>query len=159
MTSYLYKQRLNLQSISFQKFEQQNQFKRLAQKYYYQRKRNNFDDLDKGDLEEIQDLINIQYDDNAIKQLLDNSGIIRNKLKVNAAIYNAQQILSIQKEFGSFRLWLENNQFRELDDWVNLFKKTFKFTGKEITKEFLISSGILKGAHTKDCPIFYKISS
>ena len=100
-----------------------------------------------------------EYDDNAIKQLLDNSGIIRNKLKVNAAIYNAQQILSIQKEFGSFRLWLENNQFRELDDWVNLFKKTFKFTGKEITKEFLISSGILKGAHTKDCPIFYKISS
>ncbi|MDP6878826.1 MAG: DNA-3-methyladenine glycosylase I [Candidatus Marinimicrobia bacterium] len=100
-----------------------------------------------------------EYDDNAIKQLLDNSGIIRNKLKVNAAIYNAQQILSIQKEFGSFRLWLENNQFRELDDWVNLFKKIFKFTGKEITKEFLISSGILKGAHTKDCPIFYKISS
>lgn len=100
-----------------------------------------------------------EYDDNAIKQLLDNSGIIRNKLKVNAAIYNAQQILSIQKEFGSFRLWLENNQFRELDGWVNLFKKTFKFTGKEITKEFLISSGILEGAHTKDCPIFYKISS
>jgi len=80
-----------------------------------------------------------EYDDNAIKQLLDNSGIIRNKLKVNAAIYNAQQILSIQKEFGSFRLWLENNQFRELDDWVNLFKKTFKFTGKEQAKRSLKS--------------------
>ena len=66
MTSYLYKQRLNLQSISFQKFEQQNQFKRLAQKYYYQRIRNDFDDLDKGDLEEIQNVINIQYDNNVI---------------------------------------------------------------------------------------------
>jgi len=85
--------------------------------------------------------------------------MIRNRLKVNAAIYNAQKILSIQKEFGSFRFWLDNNRDKKLEDWVKLFKKTFKFTGGEITKEFLISTGFFEGAHTKDCPIFHKINS
>ena len=37
------------------------------------------------------------------------------------------------------------------------FQKTFKFTGVEITKEFLMSSSYLKGAHSKECPIFKKV--
>ena len=50
-----------------------------------------------------------EYDEKDIKQLLNDSSIIRNRLKVNAAIYNAQKVLLIQKEFGSFRYWLEEN--------------------------------------------------
>jgi DNA-3-methyladenine glycosylase I len=99
------------------------------------------------------------YSQKDINRLLSDPGIIRNKLKVNAALYNAKQILRIQKEFGSFKSWLENNRIRKLEDWVKLFKKTFKFTGGEITKEFLISTGYLKGAHLKSCPVFLKIIS
>lgn len=40
------------------------------------------------------------------------------------------------------------------DDRVRLFKKTFRFTGGEITGEFLISTGYLPGAHAPECPIF-----
>ena len=100
-----------------------------------------------------------EYDEKDIKQLLNDSSIIRNRLKVNAAIYNAQKVLLIQKEFGSFRYWLEEYRGRKLEEWVKLFKKIFKFTGGEITKEFLISTGILEGAHNENCPIFHKINN
>lgn len=46
---------------------------------------------------------------------------------------------------------------KELDLWIKLFKKNFKFTGGEITKEFLFSTGHLKGAHNEKCPTFKKI--
>lgn len=90
-------------------------------------------------------------------RLLGDAGIIRNKLKVNAAIYNAQQILLLQKEFGSFKAWLDFNHPMKLEEWVKLFKKTFKFTGGEITNEFLTSAGYLKGAHIKTCAIFNSV--
>ncbi len=98
-----------------------------------------------------------KYTEKDIERLLSDPGIIRNNRKVNAAIYNAQQIISIQKEFGSFKSWLDKNHPMKLEDWVKLFKKTFKFTGGEITKEFLISTGYLKGAHNKNCHVFNKI--
>ena len=87
-------------------------------------------------------------------RLLADAGIIRNKLKVNAAIYNAQQILKLQLEYGSFKAWLDYHHPREKADWVRLFKKTFKFTGGEITGEFLMSTGYLKGAHDETCPLY-----
>lgn len=90
-------------------------------------------------------------------RLLSDAGIIRNKLKVNAAIYNANQILSLQKEYGSFKNWLDTNHPKTREEWVKLFKKTFKFTGGEITNEFLMSCGYLKGAHGEDCPVYQKI--
>jgi DNA-3-methyladenine glycosylase I len=40
---------------------------------------------------------------------------------------------------------------------VKLFKKTFRFTGGEITGEFLMSTGWLPGAHREDCPVHAKI--
>jgi len=43
-----------------------------------------------------------RYDDTKINELLNNTGIIRNKLKIHAAITNAKAFLEIQKEFGSF---------------------------------------------------------
>lgn len=97
------------------------------------------------------------YGEKDIYRLLNDAGIIRNKLKVNAAIYNANQILEIQKENGSFKNWLDKNHPKTKEEWVKLFKKTFKFTGGEITNEFLMSSGYLKGAHGEECPIYKKV--
>jgi len=90
-------------------------------------------------------------------RLLNDAGIIRNRLKVDAAIYNAQQILQLQKEYDSFSNWLDYSHPLNREEWVKLFKKTFKFTGGEITNEFLLSSGYLKGAHTEKCSIYNKI--
>jgi DNA-3-methyladenine glycosylase I len=93
-----------------------------------------------------------------INRLLKDEGIIRNKLKVNAAIYNAKAILEIKKEFGTFKKWLDHYHPLNLEQWVKLFKKYFKFTGGEITKEFLMSTGYLKGAHMPSCKVYKEIS-
>lgn len=91
------------------------------------------------------------------ERLLADAGIIRNRLKINAAIENAGRILQLQDEFGSFEMWLEYHHPKSLPEWVKLFKKTFKFTGGEIVNEFLMSIGFLEGAHATDCPIYGKI--
>ncbi len=90
-------------------------------------------------------------------RLLNDAGIIRNRLKVNAAIHNANVILTLQKEFGSFKKWLNHHHPLSKEEWTKLFKKTFVFTGGEIVNEFLMSTGYLQGAHDKDCPIHAKI--
>lgn len=87
-------------------------------------------------------------------RLLADAGIIRNRLKVNAAIENARCIQVLQADYGSFKKWLDSNHPQDLDAWAKLFKKTFLFTGGEIVREFLISTGYLPGAHDADCPIF-----
>lgn len=97
------------------------------------------------------------YNDHDTKRLLDDPGIIRNRLKINAAIENAKTILTIQKEAGSFRQWLAQHHPKTKDEWVKLFKNTFRFTGGEIVNEFLMSIGYLPGAHSKDCKIYNKI--
>jgi len=99
-----------------------------------------------------------KFNEKDIQRLLSDPGIIRNKLKVNAAIYNANAILTIQENFGSFKRWLDLNHYRNKAEWVKLFKNTFKFTGSEITNEFLMSLGYLDGAHVPTCPIFKKIN-
>ncbi len=97
------------------------------------------------------------YGDADRERLLADAGIIRNRLKVNAAIENAKTILGLQKEFGSFEKWLEQNHPKSKEEWVKLFKKTFRFTGGEIVGEFLMSIGYLPGAHTSSCSIYKKI--
>ena len=97
------------------------------------------------------------YTEKDRERLLADAGIIRNKLKVNAAIVNAQAILAIQEEFGSFENWLEYHHPKTLQEWMKLFKKTFKFTEGEIVNEFLMSIGYLPGAHSKNCDIYQKI--
>lgn len=89
--------------------------------------------------------------------LLADAGIIRNRLKVNAAIENAKTILQLQLSCGSFNNWLAAHHPKTKDEWVKLFKKTFLFTGGEIVNEFLMSSGYLPGAHDKTCPIYKKV--
>lgn len=91
------------------------------------------------------------------ERLLADAGIIRNKLKVNAAIENAKTILTLQKEFGSFEKWLEHHHPKTKEEWVKLFKKTFRFTGGEIVNEFLMSIGYLRGAHDENCLIHKQI--
>jgi len=97
------------------------------------------------------------YKDKDVERLLNNAGIIRNKLKVNAAIENAKTILGIQKEFGSFKKWLDHHHPKTRTEWTHLFKKTFRFTGGEIVNEFLVSTGYLPGAHHDACPIYKQV--
>lgn len=97
------------------------------------------------------------YGEGERARLLSDAGIIRNRLKVNAAIHNAQRIMELQQEFGSFQNWLDHHHPLEKDAWVKLFRKNFKFVGGEIVNEFLMSSGYLKGAHDSSCPIYEKI--
>jgi DNA-3-methyladenine glycosylase I len=88
------------------------------------------------------------------ERLLADAGIIRNRLKVNAAVENAKTIVGLQKEHGSFEKWLEKNHPLTKEEWVKLFKKTFRFTGGEIVGEFLMSIGMLPGAHEESCPVY-----
>jgi DNA-3-methyladenine glycosylase I len=99
------------------------------------------------------------YTEADIQRLMNDAGIIRNRLKINAAIENARTIQIIRKESGSFRKWLDVNSMTKssLAEWTKLFKKTFKFTGGEIVNEFLMSTGYLPGAHTPDCPVYHRI--
>jgi DNA-3-methyladenine glycosylase I len=103
----------------------------------------------------IQDIANFTEVDR--QRLLADAGIIRNKLKINAAIENAKRIVVLQKEFGSFKNWLDQQQAKTKDEWVKIFKKHFLFTGGEIVNEFLMSTGYLPNAHLTTCPIYAKI--
>ena len=97
------------------------------------------------------------FGENDRQRLLSDAGIIRNRLKVDAAIHNAQQILGLQKAFGSFGNWLQHHHQLTKEEWVKLFKRTFKFTGGEIVNEFLMSAGYLKGAHVETCPVYQQV--
>jgi DNA-3-methyladenine glycosylase I len=97
------------------------------------------------------------YGDEEVARLLADSGIIRNRLKVLAAIHNARVILHLQRSHGSFGAWLDAHHPAPLADWVRLFKKHFKFVGGEIVNEFLMSSGYLPGAHHSRCPVYPQV--
>lgn len=97
------------------------------------------------------------YTDSDIQRLLDDPGIIRNRLKIDATIHNAKVILSLKNEHGTFKHWLDKQGNRTKESWTQLFKGTFKFTGGEITKEFLLSTGYLPGSHEKNCPVYQAI--
>jgi DNA-3-methyladenine glycosylase I len=91
-------------------------------------------------------------------RLLQDAGIVRNKLKVRAVIENAKRIRAIRKTHGSFAEWIEAHHPRTKVEWVKLFKKEFVFTGGEIVGEFLMSIGYLPGAHRADCPAAKRIA-
>jgi len=104
---------------------------------------------DNFDLEKV-----ARYGARERKRLLADAGIIRNRLKVDAAIDNAKRILELRESHGSFHKWLQSNHPLEKAEWVKVFKKTFRFTGGEIVGEFLLSTGFLPGAHVPTCPIY-----
>jgi len=97
------------------------------------------------------------YKEEERERLLNDPGIIRNRLKIDAAIHNANIILQLQKEHGSFKNWLDAHHPKTKQEWMALFKKTFRFTGGEIVNEFLLSTGYLKGAHDETCPVYKKV--
>ena len=120
--------------------------------------------FDKFDYEKIS-----RYDEGKIKELLNNAGIIRNKLKIKSAIRNAKVFLEIQKEFGSFDKYIWkfvnfkqiDNKFKsmeeipastELSDKISkdLKKRGMNFVGTTIIYAYLQSIGIVND-HQVDC--------
>jgi DNA-3-methyladenine glycosylase I len=92
------------------------------------------------------------------RRLLADPGIIRNRLKVAAVIENARRILALRETHGSFARWLDAHHPRTPKEWQRLFRKTFVFTGGEIVREFLVSTGYLRGAHVPGCPAYRKVA-
>ena len=129
------------------------------------KKRENFRNaFDNFDAEKI-----AAYDENKIKELLNNQGIIRNKLKIKAAVSNAKAFLSIQREFGSFdkyiwqftgyktivnrwKSWKEIPASTKESDAMSkdLKKRGFKFVGSTICYAFMQAAGMVND-HTVDC--------
>lgn len=92
-------------------------------------------------------------------RLLADPGIVRNRLKVKAAIENARRLQAIRASHGSFAAWIAAHHPRTKEEWVKLFRKTFTFMGGEVVGEFLMSIGYLPGAHAEECPIYQEILS
>ncbi len=95
-----------------------------------------------------------KYGEKDFDRLMHDEGVIRNRLKIHAAIYNAQKIREIQKEYGSFRMWLDltaKELGQDKNFWLKEFKKNFKFVGGEIVGEFLMSISMLPGSHEEEC--------
>jgi DNA-3-methyladenine glycosylase I len=98
-----------------------------------------------------------RYSEKKKEKLMQDAGIIRNRLKIEATIDNDNKIKAIQKQFGSFKNWLDSNHPKTKEEWVKIFKANFRFTGGEIVNEFLMSAGYLPGAHIESCPIYKKV--
>jgi len=109
------------------------------------------------------------YTQNKIKELLNNAGIIRNKLKINATIINAHKFMEVQKEFGSFDKYIwqfvnyktKKNKFEKLLDIPaitlesdkmskDLKERGFKFVGSTICYAFMQSIGMVND-HSVHC--------
>ena len=97
------------------------------------------------------------FGESDFERLMNDAGIIRNRLKINATIENAKTLLQIQKESGSFKKWLDHHHPKTKEEWVKIFRQNFKFTGGEIVNEFLMSTGYLPGAHVESCTIYKKV--
>ena len=97
------------------------------------------------------------YGEADVARLLADPGIIRNRLKVAAAIENAKRLQQIIAEHGSFAAWLDRHHPLDKAEWVKLFGKTFRFTGGEIVGEFLMSLGYLPGAPAPGCPRYDEV--
>ena len=97
------------------------------------------------------------YGDADGARLLADAGIVRNRLKVKAVIENARRLVAIREQHGSFAAWLDSHHPLPPEEWQKLFKKTFVFTGGEIVRSFLLSTGYLPGAHDEDCPVHQRI--
>ncbi len=89
-----------------------------------------------------------------VRRLLADADIIRNRLKIAAAIENARRVLALRESHGSFARWIDAHHPLTKEEWVKLFRRTFLFMGGEIVNEFLMSLGYLPGAHQETCPVY-----
>lgn len=94
-----------------------------------------------------------------VARLLADPDIIRNRLKIEAAIENARRIRVLRERHGSFANWLTAHHPRSKPEWVKLFRASFRFTGGEIVGEFLMSLGYLPGAHDPGCPVWDRLTA
>ncbi|WP_372752147.1 DNA-3-methyladenine glycosylase I [Labilibaculum sp.] len=111
----------------------------------------------------------VNYSSEKISKLLQNEGIIRNKLKINSAIKNAEAFLKVQEEFGSFGKYIWSfthgetiqNNWKDLSEVPattpeseamskDLKKRGFKFVGPTICYAFMQAIGMVND-HTTDC--------
>jgi DNA-3-methyladenine glycosylase I len=99
-----------------------------------------------------------RYGKRDVTRLLGDPGVIRNRLKIEAAIANARTIEALAAEHGSFAAWIETQHPLGKPEWVKLFRKTFRFAGPEIVGEFLMSIGYLPGAHRETCPVYKRVA-
>ena len=103
------------------------------------------------------------YDENKIQELLKNENIIRNKLKIKAAINNSKIFKNIQKEYGTFYNYLKqytkekiiyeiDKTSSELSDVISkdLQARGMKFVGTTIIYSYLQAIGVIY-SHEKDC--------
>jgi len=116
------------------------------------------------------------YDDAKIATLLENPGIVRNKLKINAAVANAKVVLKIQEEFGSFDKYLWNyvenkpivNRIKQMEDFVttshisdciskDLKKRGCNFVGSTIIYAFMQAVGMIND-HFVDCFVYEELN-
>lgn len=93
------------------------------------------------------------------QRLMRDAGIVRNRLKIAAIIENARRVLKLRETHGSFARWLDAHHPRSRERWRKLFKETFVFTGGEIVNAFLESTGYLRGAHKRSCPVYRKVAA
>ncbi len=98
-----------------------------------------------------------RYGEAEISRLLADARIIRNRRKIEAVIANAATIAAMRGSHRGFDGWLKAHHPRPKSDWIRLFRRTFRFTGGEITGEFLTSLGYLPDAHRKDCYVYERI--
>lgn len=110
-----------------------------------------------------------RYDEAKIAELLSNPGIVRNRLKVNAAVINARQFLEVQQEFGSFSAYLWGfvggapiqNHWHSMSEIPaeteisramskDLSKRGFKFVGSTICYSVMQACGLVND-HVVDC--------
>ncbi|MGH6661749.1 MAG: DNA-3-methyladenine glycosylase I [Rhodospirillales bacterium] len=99
-----------------------------------------------------------RYGKRDVNRLLKDPGIIRNRLKVQAVIDNANRVIELRDGHGGFAEWLAVHHPRSHAEWTKLFRTTFKFMGGEIVNEFLMCIGYLPGAHRKDCPAYGRVA-
>jgi DNA-3-methyladenine glycosylase I len=118
-----------------------------------------------------------RYSNDKIAELLDNPGIVRNRLKVNSAVTNAQAFLSVQEKFGSFNryIWQFVDGSTIQNAWKtdtevpatsvesdamakDLKKRGFKFVGSTICYAFMQAIGMVND-HTVDCHVYQEIHS
>ena len=97
------------------------------------------------------------FNDEDVKRFLANSLIIRNRKKIEATIFNANRLIEFRRNNDGFSNWLENHHPMDREEWIELFKLNFRFTGEKIVGEFLQSIGYLPGAHNIECPVYEKI--
>jgi DNA-3-methyladenine glycosylase I len=95
-----------------------------------------------------------RYDDTKIARLMDDAGIIRNRKKIEAVIYNACRIIELRRQFGSFAAYLDSLDITALQNVYREFKKRFRFMGPTVTESFLQTVGKLSVRHEPQCWLY-----